>query len=362
MKTVVSITGIRPDFIRMSEVFHKLDENFNHIMIHTGQHYDTFLSDSFFRDLKIRKPDFQLSTGTQSSNHYQQLSYLSTHVINCLKDNHIQPDVILFLGDSNTSAVSLPLKKEGYIIGHIEAGMRSYDRRMLEEINRTVCDICTDVFFVYHDDYKQNLLKENIHRPIYIVGNTVVEPCLKIANQLNLFQQEKRKDIILMDIHRPENFQYPNRLTNIFRFANLLIQHYQLPIKCLYFPRLKVALQQFNIQIDQVEMIPLMTFPDYLTTIYHSKILISDSGTGQEEPALIHTPVIVPRDFTERPQSFQGNCSIQLKVEEDLICQFQKIEKWIYDYENKNLQIDTTWLGNGNTSQKIIDGLIDFLN
>ena len=361
MKTVITITGIRPDFIRMSEVFRKLDIHFNHIMIHTGQHYDTYLSDAFFKDLNIRKPDFQLLTGTNTANHYEQLSYLSTNVIKCIKDNNLKPDVILFLGDSNTSAVALPLKKEGYTIGHIEAGMRSYDRRMLEEINRTVCDICTDVFFVYHDDYKNNLIKENIHRPIYIVGNTVVEPCINFINKLNLQSQPKKKDMILMDIHRPENFKYPIRLSKLFEFANMLYKHYQLPVKCLYFPRLASAIKENKINIGDVEIIPLLSFPEYITTVYHSKVLLSDSGTGQEEPALLETPVIVPRDFTERQQSYDANCSIKLEVQNNLLIEFEKIQEWISKYENRSFNIDTTWLGDGITSQKIIDGLHAFL-
>jgi len=149
-KTIITITGIRPDFIRMSEIFKKLDNNYNHILIHTGQHYDTTLSDVFFKELNIREPDYILNTGKNSTNHYEQLAYLSINIPKLLIDNNIIPDLIIFLGDSNSAAVSLPLKKEGYKIAHIEAGMRSYDKRMLEEINRTVCDHCSDILFVYH--------------------------------------------------------------------------------------------------------------------------------------------------------------------------------------------------------------------
>lgn len=361
MKTVVTITGIRPDFIRMSEIFHKLDQNFHHFMIHTGQHYDTYLSDTFFKDLHIRAPDYQLASGTLSRNHYEQLAYLSVEVIKCIKENNIHPDIILFLGDSNTSAVSLPLKKEGYVIGHIEAGMRSFDRRMLEEINRTVCDICSDVFFVYHEDYKNNLLKENITRPIYVVGNTCVEPLRKMITQLKLNQVPKKNDHILMDIHRPENFNYPHRLLKIFEFANKLIDIYQLPVHCLYFPRLQKQIESHNIKIKNVQLIQLLSFPDYITNVYNSRFIISDSGTGQEEPVLLNTPVIVPRDFTERPQSFDGNCSIQYIVDENIDEEIQKIKNWIEHYENKKIDIDASWLGDGNTSQLIIDGLTQFL-
>ena len=162
MKKIVTITGIRPDFIRMAEIFKQLDDNFNHILIHTGQHYDKLLSDVFFEELEIRKPDYTLNTGSESSNHFEQLAYLSKNIPILFKENNIEPDLIIFLGDSNTSGVAFPLKKEGYKICHIEAGMRSFDKRMLEEINRTVCDHCSDILFVYHDEYKRFLEKENI--------------------------------------------------------------------------------------------------------------------------------------------------------------------------------------------------------
>src|SRR5690242_4305369 len=108
-KTIVTITGIRPDFIRMKEVFRKLDHHFNHIMVHTGQHYDDALSKVFFEDLNIRKPDYILQTGVNSRTHYEQLSYLSKEIFYLFEREKISPDLILFLGDSNSAMVSAPL-------------------------------------------------------------------------------------------------------------------------------------------------------------------------------------------------------------------------------------------------------------
>jgi UDP-N-acetylglucosamine 2-epimerase (non-hydrolysing) len=359
-KTVVTITGIRPDFIRMSEVFKQLDEAFHHIMIHTGQHYDTYLSDTFFRDLNIRAPDYHLEAGIKSKNHYEQLGYLSVAVIECIKANNIRPDLILFLGDSNTSAVALPLKKEGYAIGHIEAGMRSGDRNMLEEINRTVCDVCSDVFFVYHDDNRRNLEQENIqpNRPIHVVGNTIVEVCVGQLEKLQLLSRRKHRNLILMDIHRPENFNSPARLQSIFAFANVLLRYFKLPVKCLHFKRLLDQITIHQIDIGDVEIIPLLSYPDYLSLVYHSKVLLSDSGTGQEEPALLSTPVIVPRDFTERPQSYASGCSIKFNVDGD--DNVGDIIKWINEYERRD--VDISWLGEGNTAELIVSGVAEFLS
>lgn len=169
-KTVVTITGIRPDFIRMCQVFKELDKQFNHVLIHTGQHYDTLLSDVFFKQLDIRDPDYVLNTGKITTNHFEQLAYLSVAVPKLFEEQNISPDLVLFLGDANTAGVSFPLKKAGYKIGHVEAGMRSYDKRMLEEINRTVCDHCSDILFVYHDDYREQLKRKILQKMCLLLG------------------------------------------------------------------------------------------------------------------------------------------------------------------------------------------------
>jgi UDP-N-acetylglucosamine 2-epimerase (non-hydrolysing) len=352
MKTIVTITGIRPDFIRMSEIFKKLDKNFNHILIHTGQHYDKFLSDVFFEELDIRKPDYILNTGNESKNHFEQLSYLSINIPLLFKNNNIIPDLIIFLGDSNTVSVSFPLKKEGYKICHIEAGARSFDKRMLEEINRTVCDHCSDILFTYNDEYKKLLENENIKKNVYVVGNTIVEVANKFKDAI--FNIPKKNDMILIDIHRPENFKYKNRLENIVEFGNICSNKYNLPIKMLYFKRLKDNLDKFNISLGNIKIIDLLPYKKYLNTIYHCNFIISDSGTGQEEPALFNTKVLVPRDFTERPQSYENNCSFKLKLDEK---NYNECLEWI----EKDITMDLKWLGEGKTSELIIKYLKDIL-
>jgi UDP-N-acetylglucosamine 2-epimerase (non-hydrolysing) len=357
-KTVVTITGIRPDFIRMCAIFKELDKEFNHILVHTGQHYDTLLSDVFFKQLGIREPDYVLDTGKCSTNHYEQLAYLSVAVPKLFEENNINPDLILFLGDSNSAGVSFPLKKAGYKIGHIEAGMRSYDKRMLEEINRTVCDHCSDILFVYHEDYKEQLRLENITKNVFVVGNTIVEPFKMFYNEIANIS--KRNDTILLDIHRPENFKYPERLKNIFEFANKCIEKYNLPVRLLYFKRLHDAIDAHSLDLGKIEMIPLFPYKEYLQTVYHCKFIISDSGTGQEEPALLGTPVVVPRDFSERPQSYENNCSVKFCAEKDK-CNTEEVFSWINAINNGTIKIDSSWLGNGDTSKIVVNKIKNFV-
>lgn len=356
-KVIVTITGIRPDFIRMAEIFRKLDEHFTHILVHTGQHYDKLLSDVFFEELEIRAPNYVLNTGLESSNHFEQLAYLSKEIPRLFERENIKPDLILFLGDANTAGVAFPLKKEGYKIGHIEAGMRSFDKRMLEEINRTVCDHCSDILFVYHDEYKRFLENENIKNNVYVVGNTIVEVANKVKNEI--MNIPKKENMILIDIHRPENFKYENRIRNIIKYGNYIHKKYHVPVKMLYFKRLDYVLKKYNIDLEYIEMIPLMSYKKYVDTVYHSTFIISDSGTGQEEPALFNTKVLVPRDFSERPQSYEGNCSKYLNVNSYDINEIEKCLDWV---EDKNIVMNLEWLGAGNTSELVINGIKEFFS
>ena len=349
-KTIITVTGIRPDFIRMSNIFKLLDEHFNHILIHTGQHYSNTLSGIFFEELEIRKPDYNLEIGGPGKTHYHQNSELTVKLIDLIKDNNLQPLLILFLGDSNSVACAVSLKKEGHIIGHIEAGMRSGDKRMLEEINRTVCDHCTDYHFVYHDDYKNNLLKENLPAEnIFVTGNTIVDVCSPYTP--DLFKVIKRNDSILVDIHRPENFKYKDRLANIIDYANTCGKLFNLPVRMLKFARTVSYIEEYSIQLGSIEMIDLMSYKKHLEAQYHSKFIISDSGTGQEEPALLNTPVIVPRDYTERPQSVDSQCSFMLDVGTFTNDTWAQSISWL----NSSPAINIQWLGKGDTAKTIVD-------
>lgn len=346
---IITITGIRPDFIRMSKIFKRFDENFDHVLIHTGQHYDKMLSDVFFDELEIRKPDYNLEIGGVGKEHFHQTAELSVKLIELIRKDNLNPDLIVFLGDSNSVVSAVALKKEGYKIAHIEAGMRSYDKRMLEEINRIVCDHCSDYLFVYHENYKQKAMKEGIdEKQIFVVGNTIVEVAQELQNA-----SIKQNSHIILDVHRPENFKYRERLRNILIYANQIAKTYNLPIKMLNFGRTEEKLKEWNLNLGKIQLISLMSYKKYIDSVYHSSFIISDSGTAQEEPALFNTPVIVPRDFTERPESVGNGCSFMLDVNTiDNITWNQSIQ-YLEDIKEGKIKINAEWLGDGNTSKKI---------
>lgn len=358
---ILTITGIRPDFIRMSKIFKKFDENFEHILVHSGQHYDKLLFDVFFEELQIRKPDYNLEIGGPGKEHFHQAADLSVKIIELIRKENLNPDLIVFLGDSNSVVCSVPLKKEGFKIAHIEAGMRSYDRRMLEETNRVVCDHCSEYLFVYHDNYKEKAIKENIDpNRIFVVGNTIVEVAREM--QKELYGTPKGYNHIILDVHRPENFKDRNRLQNIINFANDMNFLLASPVKMLNFGRTEKMLQEYNINLGEIELIPLMSFKNYIRAVYNSVCLISDSGTAQEEPALFGIPVIVPRDFTERPESVQYGCSYMIDVNSEYNATWGEAYNYVNAVLNGVTLINPTWLGDGNTSQIIVDKIRELFN
>lgn len=355
-KNILLISNIRPDIIRLSALIKKLDINpsFKFTWVHSGQHYDYKLFQVFLEELNLREPNYNLNIGGSGKEHFHQTAELSIKLIELIREKQLNPDIILMLGDANGVCIAPQLKKEGYKIGHIEGAMRSFDKNMLEEINRIVCDHCSDMLFVYHENYKQKALKENINpNLIYVVGNTIVEVCKPFVD--NLLQKPPAKNHILIDIHRPENFKYENRLRNIIKLCIQLGQVYNIKLKMLKFSRTFEYIKKFNIDLENIEVVDLMSYKEYLESVYRSLVLVSDSGTAQEEPALLNVPVIVPRDYTERPESMENNCSILIDVNSipniyDCISYLRKIER-------NEISIKTDWLGDGFTVDRIINSL-----
>jgi len=360
---IVTITGIRPDFIRMSQVFKKLDDHpkIDHYMIHTGQHFDKLLSDVFFQDLNIRKPDYNLSSGGMGKEHYHVSAEASIRAIDVIRK--IKPDYVMFLGDANTVSLCLSIKRDGWKIAHIEAGMRNGDEWMPEEINRIACNHVSNILFAYHSDNRDNMLRENISADrIHVVGNTIVEVCQPFIEKFKNVQ--KREDFILVDIHRSENIGYGSisaieqKLRNIVEYVNECIVRYGIPAKMLKFGRTFREIERFKIDLGAIEVIDLMGYNDFMESQYHCKFMISDSGTAHEEPALLNTPVIAPRRFTERPQSIKYHCSAMINTDErDISWEYSHLflEKWW----NGTLKPDISWLGDGKTSDRIVELLVN---
>ena len=365
---VMTLTGIRPDFIRMANIFKLLDQRCQHVLVHSGQHFDTNLSDVFFDGLKIRQPDYNLHIGGPGRDHVEQQAALGPAVINLIREEKLYPDIVLFLGDSNSALAAIPLKKEGIKIGHIEAGMRSGDEWMPEEINRICCDHISNLLFAYHPDNLINLVNEGIDGGrIHVVGNTIVEIARPIMMELTKYK--KARNNILVDIHRHENIMNPIRLSNILLLVRRLQDAYKLPIRWINFKRTEQALKNAGLNLNHtlgaggLEIFNPTSYQDFMGFQYHAAFMVSDSGTAQEEPAILGTPVIVPRSSTERPQSLVGGCSIMADVGSkfDLSVQMMYINLFLTGHLHGTMRPEIAWLGDGSTSEHIINVLEDIL-
>ncbi len=160
-----------------------------------------------------------------------------------------------------------------------------------------------------------------------------------------------------MDIHRPENFKHKIRLQNIITFANKIIERYSVPVKMLKFGRTIKAIEEFDLNVGNIQLVDMMSYKNFLKEQYHSLFLFSDSGTAQEEPALLETPVVVPRDYTERPDSILYNCSRMVNVNNLDNDTYKKALDFVDDVIHGVQVMDISWLGDGSTSEMIIQCL-----
>ena len=366
MKTVLTIIGIRPDIVRLAFLIKRLDSNpfLNHVVLSTGQHFDDELTEIIYKDLDLRRPDYQLEMGARGRPYNEQVASLFETLPPVLA--LIDPDFVITLGDTNSVLCNFILRREAsrldFKIARIEAGMRVHSFALPEEGNRKIADCVADYFFCYTKGNKANLIKEGKNPDnIFIVGNTIKEPCEYFINKYALFSQEKKESYILADIHREENLTI-DRLTWILRELQFLSAKYRKPVKLLNYKRTISFMMMNKIDFSFCELEDLKNYSDYLHLQFHSFFTFSDSGSAAEECPLIWTKLIVPREETERPESVESKCCVHIKREEGLVSwQRERQKRKIFEYL-ENYDPDINWIGDGNTSRRIaakIDTLVN---
>lgn len=351
---IATVAAIRPDLIRLAPLIKQLDADptIRHNFVWSAQHYDRNLSGVFFDELNLRQPDYDLEVGwnrfnEQSRTSEEQLRRLIKLLPEALCLQGGKPDLTLFLGDSNTVLVAPVLKKLGFRVGHIEAGMRSNDFRMPEEINRRCCDLSADLRFCYHDSYVNILEREGLVKGNFVVGNPIKETFNAFIKPRLRGWGKKSNGYILVDLHRDELIKDPEQLSFVLHYCKMAGERYNLPILFLKFPRTMKAIADNNLNLYQLQPIDLLPYFKYMEYVYHAKFLISDSGTAQEEPCLLRTPVIVPRQYTERPYSVIEDCSY-------LLTNPAYRAKSSFEWIDSKPKMYTAWLGDGKTSAKIV--------
>jgi len=307
---IAVVLGTRPEIIKMSPVIRELDiNNADYFILHTGQHYSYEMDRIYFEQLQLPEAKYNLEVG--SGSHADQTGNILKGIERVLVEEKV--DSILVEGDTNSVlAGALAAAKLHIKVGHVEAGLRSYDRRMPEEINRILTDHCSDYLFAPTDNAKDILLSEGIlENIIFVTGNTVVDAIyqnLEIArsrskgmNILNLTSGE----YLLVTIHRQENVDEPLRLKSILEGLERLASELCLPIIYPIHPRSRKRMTEFNIDAGNLKLIEPLDYMDFLQAESTARLVLTDSGGVQEESCVLRVPCVTLRDNTERPETLE---------------------------------------------------------
>uniref|UniRef100_A0A7C4U8K4 UDP-N-acetylglucosamine 2-epimerase (Non-hydrolyzing) n=1 Tax=candidate division WOR-3 bacterium TaxID=2052148 RepID=A0A7C4U8K4_UNCW3 len=348
------IVGARPNFMKAMPVYNELKSNCNDWdikLVHTGQHYDYEMSKVFFEVLSLPEPDIFLDV--RSGTHGEQTGKLIERIEKVLMEH--KPEIVMVFGDVNsTLAGSIAAAKLGIKIAHIEAGLRSFDRTMPEEINRVVTDVLSDYLFVTEKSGIENLKKEGIdERKIFFVGNTMIDTLYKILpkcseEDLKKFNL-KKNDYILVTLHRPSNVDDRDRLEEIMRILEEIGS--KKPVIFPVHPRTKKMLKNFNIKTENILLINPLNYKDFLTLERYAFCVITDSGGIQEETTCLNVPCITLRPNTERPITEEIGTNIVLR--DRPISDIIKMMDNIYEGRWKKGRIPDLW--DGNAAKRIVE-------
>jgi UDP-N-acetylglucosamine 2-epimerase (non-hydrolysing) len=309
---ILTILGTRPEVIRLSTIIPKVDQFFKNILVHTGQNFDYELDKIFFKDLGVRKPDYFLRCKGSFAN---QLGIIASKLEKIILNE--KPKKFLVLGDTNSSLGSIIAKRLGIQVFHMEAGNRSFNSESPEEVNRKLIDHSSDILMPYTQRSMENLIAEGIERrKIFITGNPINEVMNSFRKNIDSSTIKKKikvksKNFILVTLHRQENVDNKDSLNNIFKklaeVATNLNKFVVFPIH----PRTKKNLKKYKIKCSKkILLVKPIGFFDFINLEQDAYCVITDSGTVQEECAILKVPVIVARDSTERPETMESGSAI----------------------------------------------------
>ncbi|MCC6019030.1 MAG: UDP-N-acetylglucosamine 2-epimerase (non-hydrolyzing) [Candidatus Verstraetearchaeota archaeon] len=322
---VAIVLGTRPEIIKMSPIIRGLEERgMEFFILHTGQHYSYNLDQVFFEQLKLPQPKYNLRVG--SGTHAEETGKMMIGIERVLFDE--KPDIVLVEGDTNTVlAGALASVKVGVTLGHVEAGLRSFDRSMPEEINRIVADHVSDILFAPTEVAKRNLLREGIpEEKIHVTGNTIVDAVyqnLKLAETINV--QFADDDYFLVTVHRQENTDNPMRLRNIIEGLKLVKEYFNTPIIYPIHPRTLKRIKEYGIDVEGLNLIEPLDYLSFLKLESKAKLIFTDSGGVQEEACILRVPCVTLRYNTERPETLEVGANVLAGTEPKEILEKAKI-------------------------------------
>lgn len=383
---IIHVVGARPNFMKIAPIIDAIttynltsDRPINQTLVHTGQHYDEKLSNLFFEDLRIPEPDIDLEVG--SASHAEQTAEIMKRFEHVLLRG--KPDYVLVVGDVNsTIACALVAKKLGIKVIHVEAGLRSFDMTMPEEINRILTDAISDLLFITEKSAEKNLLREGIPREkIHFVGNVMIDTLLqhkekaqesKILQQLGLSIRNLTTPYALLTLHRPSNVDNKHTLQGILEALNEISK--QIPIIFPAHPRTQKKIKEFGFEQCFSELSTLnpqsstlknviysidpMGYLDFISLMSNAKLVMTDSGGIQEETTVLGVPCVTLRKNTERPVTVTNGTNVIACTEKDNII---KMAISLLNHHSKPNEHRIPPLWDGKAAERIVDIITSIL-
>jgi UDP-N-acetylglucosamine 2-epimerase (non-hydrolysing) len=347
------ILGTRPEIIKMSPVIRKCEKDrLDYFMVHTGQHYSYGMDRIFFEELHLPQPSFNLDVGSGSHGH--QTGTMLAGIEDILVKE--KPDIVYVQGDTNTVlAGALAAAKLHVKVGHVEAGLRSFDRGMPEEVNRVIADHVSDLLFAPTEASRRLLLKEGIpEKKIFITGNTIVDAVREnfmIAEGSTILEKLgiKPRSYMLSTVHRQENVDVKDKLSNIIKGLALVAEEHNMPLILPAHPRTRKMLETFGLKVpDGIRLIEPIGFMDFLKAEANARLMLTDSGGVQEESCILGVPCVTLRENTERPETIEAGANALAGY------RHEDIVRRAGDMLNKNNGWQNPF-GDGHAGERIID-------
>lgn len=356
---IISVVGARPNFMKIAPIHRalkKYSSKIQHLLCHTGQHYDYLMSEAFFKDLELPEPNFFLGAG--SGTHGEQTGKILIEFEKvCYREN---PNLIIVVGDVNsTIAATLSAVKLGIRTAHVEAGLRSFDRTMPEEINRIATDSISNLLFVTEQSGIDNLQREgHSDDSIFFVGNTMIDSLIyilpkidqsQIINELSLTPNE----FALMTLHRPSNVDVPDQLSMLIEVIEYIAQ--RIPLVFPIHPRTKKNIYEFGLdnkfyKIKNLTTTHPLSYIDFVALMKNSKFVLTDSGGIQEETTFLKIPCITLRTTTERPITCEIGSNVLVNPQREKT--ISAVDK-LFEIDKNKFQIPPLW--DGKAGERIVD-------